>query len=310
MGNLMSEKSTGPISLAEAVERATQAMADETTPEQVTEIEDTGDSTSEVEVTEEVTAEDTEQDNVEDDPEFEFDTPDGRQKAKLSDLIAGNMRNGDYTRKTQALAEERRVIERSQAETAELREKLSEALKRWAVPTEQEPNWAELAQKTTPQEFNLRKAQWEQRQRQKEQARAEYHALQEHIRTERIAAERNKLLEAFPEWRDEQKFLAAARKMADAAPQYGFTVEEISGIDDHRMIRVLNDALAYRELQASKPAVEKKMAKAVQTIKPGSKPDKAGEAEALRQQRLAKFRKPGGVSLTEALAILSNGTKP
>ena len=145
------------------------------------------------------------------------------------------MFKADYTRKTQSLAEERKALERSAAETAQLREQLSESLKRWAVPTEAEPDWAELATKLPPQEYNLRRVQWEQRQRQKEQARAEFHAMQDQLRAEAIATERNKLLEAFPEWRDEAKFLNAAKQMADGATVYGFSAEEVGQIADHRI---------------------------------------------------------------------------
>ena len=117
---------------------------------------------------------------------------------KLSELLESPMFKADYTRKTQSLAEERKALERSAAETAQLREQLSESLKRWAVPTEAEPDWAELATKLPPQEYNLRRVQWEQRQRQKEQARAEFHAMQDQLRAEAIATERNSFLKHSP----------------------------------------------------------------------------------------------------------------
>lgn len=281
----MSEKSEGPISIAEAVERITQD--DEAVEIEAT--EDTGDSTSEEPEVE------TEGDDTPDDPEVEYDTPEGRQKARLSELIAGNMRNADYTRKTQTLAEERRAAEKLAAEAAQLREQLEESLKMWAVPTEQEPDWEALAQKSTPQEFNLKRAQWDQRQRRKMQAQAEYRALQERVTAERVAQERNKLFEAFPEWRDEQKFLGAAKKMADGGTEYGFTPDEIGTIMDHRMIRVLNDAIAYRELQKGKPAVEKKVAKAEPALKPGSKPSKVTETEVARQKQRARLKQTGSI---------------
>jgi len=296
----VTENSTGAISLNEAVERLSEQEDASDEPVAIEETEGTGDSNPEE--TEVEAAAETEEPE---DPEFEVDLGQGKQKLKLSDLIRGNLQNADYTRKTQALAEERRAAEKAIAETAQLREQLSESLKKWAVPTEQEPDWAELATKLPPQEYNLRRVHWEQRQRQKEQARAEFHAMQDQLRAEAIAAERNKLLEAFPEWRDESKFLSAAKQMAEGANTYGFSAEEVGQIADHRMIRVLKDALAYRELQKAKPAIEKKVAEVKPALQPGSKPNRDKDAEAARQKQLAKFRK--GVSVKEAIEILTGG---
>lgn len=298
----MTENSTGAISLSEAVERVTaRAGADDETVE-TQEAEGTGNSDPEANEVE-AEAETEDQDDADSDPEYEVDTAEGKRRVKLSELLESPMFKADYTRKTQSLAEERKALERSAAETAQLREQLSESLKRWAVPTEAEPDWAELATKLPPQEYNLRRVQWEQRQRQKEQARAEFHAMQDQLRAEAIATERNKLLEAFPEWRDEAKFLSAAKQMADGATVYGFSAEEVGQIADHRMIKVLRDAVAYRELQKAKPAIEKKVAEVKPSLQPGAKPNRDKEAEAARQKQLARFKK--GVSLKEALGILT-----
>lgn len=74
---------------------------------------------------------------------------------------------------------------------------------------------------------------------------------------------------------------------------YGFTQEEIGSIVDPRQIRVLNDAAKYRELQAKKPAITKKVAEAPKNIKPGNTPktdEKAEAAKALRAMRASKSR--------------------
>lgn len=297
----MTENSDGAISLEEAVERMTaQAGADDETAE-IEETEGTGDS--EPEGTE--TEAEAETETQEEEPEYEVDTGQGKRRVKLSELLESPMLKADYTRKTQALAEERRAAEKAAAEAAQLREQLSESLQKWAVPTEPEPNWADLAQKLTPQEFNLRRVQYEQRQRQKEVARAEYHAMQERIRAETVASEREKLFEAIPDWRDEAKFLSAVKKMSDEATAYGFNPEELAGISDHRMIRVLNDAIAYRELQKAKPAIAKKVAEAKPALKPGSKPDKARETDAERQKQRARLKQTG--SIADAAALILRG---
>ena len=45
---------------------------------------------------------------------------------------------------------------------------------------------------------------------------------------------------------------------ADVGKAYGFTNEELGAVYDHRLVRALKDAAAYRALQAQKPAVMQK----------------------------------------------------
>lgn len=45
---------------------------------------------------------------------------------------------------------------------------------------------------------------------------------------------------------------------SDASKTYGFTNEELGAVYDHRLVRALKDAAAYRALQAQKPAVMQK----------------------------------------------------
>jgi len=71
---------------------------------------------------------------------------------------------------------------------------------------------------------------------------------------------------------------------------YGFTPEEISQVMDHRALRVLNDAVKYRELMASKgDAIEKAKPKNRKPIKAGAKKVGAkSNAERTARQKLKK----------------------
>ena len=48
------------------------------------------------------------------------------------------------------------------------------------------------------------------------------------------------------------------RIYSDASSKYGFTNEELATVYDHRMVRVLKDAIAYQQLKAQKSAVMQK----------------------------------------------------
>jgi hypothetical protein len=49
-----------------------------------------------------------------------------------------------------------------------------------------------------------------------------------------------------------------AKIYGDVSAKYGITNEELATVYDHRMVRVMKDAVAYQALQAQKPAVTQK----------------------------------------------------
>jgi len=302
----------GTLSLDDAVDRwmAAEPETDQGAEETNTEAEPDEGNSEEVEM--EAAGDDADEDteveddaSEDDDPEFEIETPKGAQRVKLSELRAGYMRQSDYTRKTMEVAEQRRQAERVEAETSQLKQQLSEALQTWAVPTEQEPDWAELAQKLDPREFNSRRVQWEQRQQRKEQARQQWQQMQAHEMAQIKAREQAALLDVFPEWREPAKFYEAARKLAAGAEAYGIASEEVGNIADHRLVRVLRDAVAYRELMAKQPAAAKKVAKPQPSLKPGSKPNRTLQKDADRQKQLSRLKQTG--SITDAVDLLLSG---
>ena len=300
----MSENLNEALSLDQAVERMMgEPQAEDDTTVEIEEVEEITEEVDESE-TDETEAEAVDEEEAEPDaePTFEIDTVDGKKTLTLSQLKEGAMLKADYTRKTMAIAEERKAVEARNAEISQLKQQFSEALQYWAVPVQQEPNWQDLASKMSPQEFNLARANYEARQRQAQQAREYLQTMQAQQHNETLQREQAALLEAIPEWRDEAVYRNAATEITDAGRGYGFSAEELSGIVDHRMLLVLRDAAAYRKIQAGKPEVTKKVAKAPVAMKPGAKPNKAEADATARQKQLAKLKKTGSVD--DAIALL------
>lgn len=296
----MSENSdTGILSMEEAVERMMTPQAGENADDETVEAQDT-DATGEADTAEEPEAEAEATEDAEDDgdPEVEWEG----KTFKLSELTKGYLRQQDYTRKTQEAAEQRKAAEREAAEAAQLKQQLSEALKTWAIPTEQEPNWAELVTKLTPQEYNQRRLRWEDVQKKRDAARAEFIALQTAERQRIVQEETQRLMEAVPEWKDPEKFHEGTQKIVKGAATYGFSAEEIAQVTDHRMIRVLRDAQAWQELQRAKASVEKKTAEVKPMLKPGAKPNRAQAEEVARQKARERLKKTG--SIEDAVALI------
>jgi hypothetical protein len=77
---------------------------------------------------------------------------------------------------------------------------------------------------------------------------------------------------------------------------YGFSPEEVNAVVDHRMIKVLHDAHKYRQLQAAKPGITKKVVAVPKMIRASrSEPEqkRGPELEKLR----AQFKRTGDMRL-------------
>jgi hypothetical protein len=187
--------------------------------------------------------------------------PDGTE-ATVSDLIAGNLRNADATRKWQEAAELRRSAEAQSATTFELQQQLAEQrdyiarLIQSIVPDMPGPDV--LAQ--DPQGYMEQRAdaeEWarhlqyldEQRQRDHEVRQAETVKATK----ARLAREWTTALEKLPELSDPQRLEAFGKDTLRYGAAYGYTPDEISRIHhDHRQLLVFKDAIAWRKLQAKR----------------------------------------------------------
>lgn len=104
------------------------------------------------------------------------------------------------------------------------------------------------------------------------------------------------LAQAIPEFADRDKGAQLRdRIVRTAVDAYGFDPSELMSVTDHRHVRVLNDAMLYRQLMAERGSVEKKVKQARPVVKPGSKqsgtPGKAKKAMQVR----AKMKQTGSV---------------
>jgi hypothetical protein len=72
---------------------------------------------------------------------------------------------------------------------------------------------------------------------------------------------------------------------------------------DHRAIRVLNDAIKYREIVAGKSKAEQKAKGAKPVIKPGAKKNVNPSRKAMERQK-AKFKKSGRIE--DVLGLIVN----
>jgi len=207
-----------------------------------------------------------------------------KQDVPLDELIAGYSRTGDYTRKTQTLADERRKLDAEARETRMARERYIEVTKAAeAVLTQgrDEPDWEKLAEELDPADYNRQRAQWDTRQRQvnalrtkREVEEQKAFADREAEHREYLRTEQAKLLAAVPDWKDESKARAEQAELTEYAlrigQDYGITDRVLAGIDSAFPILMLRKAMLYDRMMAAKPKVQQQT-KPVPTAKPGAK---------------------------------------
>lgn len=134
-----------------------------------------------------------------------------------------------------------------------------------------------------------------------QQSQAQEAAMQAYLQQEMET-----LKKQIPEFSDSKKASVVREKMLSIGSEvYGYQPEEIGQIMDHRAIRVLHDAMKYREIMNGKKAAEDKANPAnrrSRPVKAGSKPTSSNK-KALEKRR-SKLKSTG--SIDDALGLILN----
>jgi chromosome segregation ATPase len=234
----------------------------------------------------------------------------------LDELLKGYSRTSDYTRKTQELAAQRKAVEEHipavRAERERLAAQLTQLEQALVEVTPAEPDWARLQQES-PEEFPAEWARWSQHKermaalrQQREQAQQAVLQDREQSDQELVKVEREKLLEAIPEWaKDPAKAKAEKAKMVAFAEELGYTKEQLAAIRDHRALLLVRDAMRYRELQKKLPEATKRVDK-VKAATPG--PSGAGR-KAPKTKVTQAFERLEKTGSTDAFAAVLMATE-
>lgn len=228
------------------------------------------DSEEDVEVDDEA-AEDDEQPEPKAEEEFEVDLGRGEKvKVTRDELIKGYLRQSDYTRKTQEVAEGRKRLEgeasevlRERAQYAALLPKLEEQIR--LVEAAPEPDWDALYAQNPIEAARLeRKFRVEREQReaklaaiQAEKARVEQANQQQSAQQFRAyVAEQQEVLvnELIPAWRDPKVARREKAELVEYALKAGLTTEEVRTLADARAVAMLHKAMRFDRAMARKQA--------------------------------------------------------
>ena len=245
------------------------------------------------------TPEDMEPDEPEEElDETEFEGKTYRVPKELKDAL---LRQSDYTRKTQELAEIRKAteLERQSITAAKEADEAADELKSdlrtvdKALKSFENVDWARFAA-DSPAQAQAYMLQYQQLQMQRQQLSGGLEQLEHASRTSReqahsaaLAQAKADLLQAMPDFTPE----LAVKITQSTVSAYGFTPDELSRISDPRQVRILRDAMMWRESQskAKQAAKPTPATEPVRTVRASSKatvnPDKMTTAQWMEYER-------------------------
>ena len=183
-------------------------------------------------------------------------------KAHIDELKAGNLRNEDYTQKTQTVAEQRKALEAERQEFVQRQqfqnqhlEKLSEvkAIDR-QLEQYQKLDWNALTDADPVQALKLDR-QMRELQTQREASVREINESVSKSTLEQQQATARQLQEARAALTREIKGFGTpevTKALTETGKAFGYKPEELANVNDPRAIKLLHEAMLYRKLVAEK----------------------------------------------------------
>lgn len=244
----------------------------------------------------------TEGEEVADEPEVEEVEIEraGRKYRIPKEVEAELLMHGDYTRKTQSLAEERRQIAaqaeawqaEKAAEEAAFQERVKLSQVQEAVKQYEALDWqsfhaqnAEEAQRQFMQ-YTMLKGKAQELEQTVSAKKQEVLTRQQQMREQVLTAANDYLRQQIPDWSPTK-----AQQIRSAGTDvYGFKAEELASVVDPRFVRVMHDAMLYRKSleKASKPVEQKPQPQPVRKV--GSSAPAAKDPDKMSTEEWMKWR--------------------
>ena len=258
-----------------------EAEVEETEEEDVEfEAEEADDDTEESEDDSEIEDEEV----VEEEQTFTIKAAGEEKEVTLDELKKSYQLGSDYTKKTQEVAEQRKVIEQEAKAIIEARKvrddyaQRLQAVEEFLVGSNDSPEDLAAMKENDPigyavkvAEMTEKKEQLQQVQSERERLAQEQNAVRSDEMQKFVAQEAQKLTQSLPEFSDKAKGEQIRNEIRNYGKKVGFTDDELSQVYDSRHVLVLHKAAQWDKLQASKSGVKKKVAKAPKTMKGGAK---------------------------------------
>jgi len=232
------------------------------------------------------------------------------EEITIEELRSGHLRQKDYTRKTQELAENRKAmeaqyqeIERERAEYAQLLPAMAERIQQAA---EQEPDWDTLydadpvmaakAERQWRKEQEARVAQLQAVQAEQQRMQQIEAQKQQQMQQSYLEQQRHILPDIIPEWRDKKVAATEATQIRDFLLGEGFSEQDVSGMSNATLVKLARKAMLYDrgETRANEVKAKPKKPRA-KILKSGSRASQPKRTSAA-QEAQNRARKTGRVN--------------
>jgi len=282
-----------------------QEVVEEATDEVIDESQEVEEETEESEEVEDLTDETEEESEDEPDVITEGTIEVDGEKLSVDEIKLGYMRQADYTKKTQAVAEQRKAAEE---QTANYESTLSALLTASGADLSRFDNvdWEQAAVQN-PDQYKQAKAMYEQTKQTHDFIRAQADEHQQRSKAQQQTAMKENAKESLtvlkstiPNWNNDLYYSIGEY----ATGSLGVTTEEFNEVHDHRMITALYKAMQF---DRAKTETQKKVKATPKKTLSGKKaePKDLGKKDNYRKAR-DRLKKSG--SMEDAVQALLNRT--
>ena len=311
----------GMLSTPEDSKEQPTEKEEDTQEAEVEEIEEEleAEETEEVEEAEDDTEDDSENEEeveeVEEEQTFTVKAAGEEKEVTLDELVTSYQLGSDYTKKTQEIAEQRKVINQEAKaiiEARQVRDDYSQKLKsveEFLVGSNSSPEDLTELKENDPIGYAVKVAEMTEKKDQLQLVQAERQRIAQQQNSDisaqmqqYVAGEAQKLTQSLPEFSDKTKGEKIRNDIRSYGKKVGFTDEELSQVYDSRHVLVLHKAAQYDKLMAGKAGVKKKVANAPKMVKGGAKVKQNVTDKTKKQMR--KLQQTG--SARDAAAIFEN----
>lgn len=276
----------------EAVEAEAEEFDD------VDEADDTGDETDD----------EAEQDDGEEEPASDVYTVkvDGEEKqVTLNDLKRSYSGQAYIQKHMEEAAQSRKQAEQVYLALQEERQKLAATFQQLQTegapqmpqkPSKELMNSDPIAYFEQMEAYREGAEQYQQFQQQQQAMTQQQTAAQQRAQQAYLQEQARTLQQEIPELADPEKGSKMKEQLVRTGVEtYGYTPEEMSQIMDARAVKVLADAMKYRQLQESKGKAVEKTKNARPVVKPGAKKSDTDGKVARRKKAATRMKKNGSV---------------
>ena len=304
-------------------EQAFQSMLSGEEPEKQQQLEEEVPEEAEVEAedpeieaeSEEIEAEEEESEEAEQEPdgtEYHRVKLDGTDyEVTLDEALAGYQRQQDYTKKTQALAEEKKQLQAEQEaakqDRLQYQQRVEHLVQQQQAQQPQEPDWDQLYESDPlewmKQKENFRSQKEQNLELQQEQFRMrqqQEYEQQEQMKVH-LSQQHQTLMDAIPEWQDPKVMQQEKAQIRSyAINTLGYSAEEISQVYDSRAVQALRSGMIASGLKGKGKVKLKPVAPAIRSVTPGSAPEQPKKQTSVHKAKI-RLAKSGKMSDAEAV---------